>query len=170
MLELFGLWRSVCARFPDEKQDALPLDPDRSSPACNKSCKAGPMLFAFKRVAPIALTLSPRHYAAKSTTPGQWLCTNEGQGFSAFVFHSPRMFRRARALCRLTKPCTHNVLVDLESATSSSCLWVKGGVWSAGKDVISDLGRQFSLRPPYPRHFHDQGISGLSLLFHAVGL
>src|SRR5277367_2489543 len=62
------------------------------------------MLFAFRREAPIALTLH-RAIMQLRAQPCPSLCTNEGQGFSAFVFHSPRIFRRARALCRLTKRC-----------------------------------------------------------------
>jgi hypothetical protein len=78
MLELFWFWRSVCARFPHESRTRYPLILTiQAQPAINL-VRLGRMLFAFKRGAPIASTLPPRHYATKSTTPGQWLCTNEG--------------------------------------------------------------------------------------------
>ena len=74
VLELFGLWRSVCARFPDESRTRYPLILTiQGQPAINL-VRLGRMLFAFKRGAPIAST----HYATKSTTLVNGFAQNEG--------------------------------------------------------------------------------------------
>jgi hypothetical protein len=109
------------------------------------------MLFAFKRGG--ANSVDPFHRAIMqlNITPGQWLCTNKGQGFSAFVFHSPRMFRMTQALCRLTKPCLHNVF---------------GGSRVCDLQLVKDVGRVvFCQGYPIPSTLVIRGFQAFHIVF-----
>jgi hypothetical protein len=78
LLELFG------SGDPDESRTHYPLTLTIRVEAAINLVRLAYLLFAFKREAPIALTLPPRHYAAKSST----LSIALHKGFSALVFHS----------------------------------------------------------------------------------
>jgi hypothetical protein len=117
LLELFGSGRSLYARFPDESRTRYPLTLTVRVEAAINLVRLAYLLFAFKREAPIALTLPPRHYAAKSSTLSIALHKRRLKDFQPSYSIRTKMFRRgARALPQLTKRYPHNVLVKREES------------------------------------------------------
>ena len=126
LLELFGSGSPLCARFPDESRTRYPLTLTIRVEAAINLVRLAYLLFAFKREAPIALTLPPRHYAAKRST-------------LSIALHKRRL-----RIFSLRIPFAQNVpkgtsVLSVDQNGTLTTSWVKG-VWSAGKDVISDLG------------------------------
>lgn len=123
------------------------------------------LLFAFKREAPIALTLH-RAIMQPRAQPCPLLCTNEGLRIFSFRIPFAQNIPKSTSALSLYQPVPSQRLGGGISSLQppARVYGQKGEVWSAGKDVISDLGGVVAVRPPMTRDFRP------FTMFHAVGL